>query len=123
MSLPPTTWDTLDDLGQAAGASTGELLVAILTTAIPDSPTAALDAIERLLVSAPDEGLREERNYRLPLDLRGQLDALTKALGPGMQRSLLVRALLAAHTPQDGEDARKLITARRIEAMRASANN
>lgn len=123
MSLPPTTWDTLDDLGQAAGASTGELLVAILTAAIPDSPTIALEAIEQLLGNAPDNDLREERNYRLPLDLRGQLDALTRALGPSMQRSLLVRALLIAHTPQDAEDARRLITARRIEAMRACATS
>lgn len=122
MSLPPTTWDTLDALSQAAGASTGELLVAILTAVIPDSPPAALDAIEQLLVNAPDEGPREERNYRLPLGVRHQLDDLTKALGPSMQRSLLIRALLGAHTPEGAEDARKLITAHRIQVMRASAN-
>lgn len=123
MSLPPASWDMLDELSHATGASTGELLVAILGQAIPDSPTVALDVIEQLLVNAPDETLREERNYRLPLDLRAQLDALTKALGPSVQRSLLVRALLAAHSPQGAADARTLITARRIAVMRASATS
>jgi hypothetical protein len=122
MSLAPSSWDSLDELGHAAGASAGELLVAILTAAIPDTPAAALEAIEELLVSnAPDEGMHEERNYRLPLDLRTQLDALTKALGPSVQRSLLIRALLAAHTPDNADNARQLIIARRIAALRASA--
>lgn len=123
MSLPSSTWDTLDDLAQGAGASTGELLVAILTAASPDSPAAALDAIEQLLVTALDDDLREERNYRLPLELRQQLDSLTMTLGPSVQRSLLIRALLAAHTPQGADAARTLITAQRIDAMRASATS
>ncbi len=121
MSLPPRSWDTLDELGAAAGASTGELLVAIPTASIPDTPTAALEAIEQLLVSnTSDAGMHEERNYRLPLDLRTQLYALTKALGPSVKRSLLIRALVAAHTPHSSDDARELITTRRIQAMRTA---
>jgi hypothetical protein len=121
MSLPPATWDTLDELGQASGVSAGELLVAILTGGMPDTPTAALAALEQLLVnSPPDEGPHEERNYRLPLGLRTQLDGLTKVLGPSVKRSLLIRALLAAHAPQSSDDARELITARRIHTMRTA---
>lgn len=121
MSLPPATWDNLDEVGETAGASAGELLVAILNEAIPQTPADALAAVERLLVSsARNDGPQEERNYRLPLDLRTQLDALTKALGPQVQRSLLIRALLSAHAPQDGDAARTLITAQRVQAMRSA---
>lgn len=121
MSFPPTTWDTLDELGEATSVSAGELLIAILSEAIPDTPAAALAAIEQLLISAAhDDGPHEERNYRLPIDLRTQLDALTKALGPPVQRSLLIRALLAAHLPQSSDAARELITKHRIRVMRAA---
>lgn len=121
VSLPPATWERLDELGEAAGVSAGELLVAILAAVTPETPTAAVEALEQLLVtSLPHEGPHEERNYRLPLDLRAQLDALTEALGPSVQRSLLIRALLAAHAPHSSDDARALITARRLEAMRAA---
>lgn len=123
VSLPPEVWDTLDALGHGAGVSAGELLTTILTGAVPDSVQAAFAALERLLVSiGPDEGLQEERNYRLPLELRTKLDDLARALGPGprLQRSLLIRAIVASHTPSSSEQARELITTRRIDAMRAT---
>ena len=121
ISLPPASWDALDEVASSAGVSVGELLTAILAAAIPETPAAALGAVEELLVSsAPDDGPHEERNYRLPLELRTQLDALTKALGPRGQRSLLIRALIAAQGPQTGEQARALVTARRIETMRSA---
>ena len=123
ISLPPDTWDTLDGLGEGAGVSAGELLSAILNDAMPDSPEDALAALEQLLAGIPaNDGPHEERNYRLALDLRAQLDALVKALGAGprMHRSLLIRALLATRTPPDSDAARELITARRIDAMRTA---
>jgi len=121
ISLPPQLWDTLEELG--AGVSAGELLTAILSSAMPESVEAAASTLEQLLVDmAPNEGLHEERNYRLPLELRTQLDSLTKRLGslPRMQRSILIRAILTAHMPGNGEQARELLTARRIHAMRAA---
>ena len=123
ISLPPEAWDALDDLGQEAGVSGGELLTSILNAGIPDTPQAALGALEQLLVSIPsDEGPHEERNYRLPLELRTKLDEFSKALGSGprMQRSLLIRAILALHLPKSGEHARDLITTRRLDAVRAA---
>lgn len=123
ISLPPETWDALDELGQEAGVSAGELLTSILTVGIPDTPQAALSVLEQLLVSvAPDEGPQEERNYRLPLELRAKLDELAGALGarPRLPRSLLIRAILAIHSPTNGEHARELITTRRVDAMRAA---
>jgi hypothetical protein len=45
-------------------------------------------ALEQLLDTIqPHEGLHEERNYRLPLELRTQLDDLSAALEPGPRRS------------------------------------
>jgi len=123
ISLPPEIWDELDELGQQAGVSAGELLTAVLTARIPDTPQAALSALEQLLVSiSPDEDPHEERNYRLPRELRTRLDTLSKALGAGprMQRSMLIRAILAFHLPANGEQAHELITTRRLDAMRAA---
>jgi hypothetical protein len=122
ISLPPDIWDALDELGQQAGVSVGELLTAVLAAQIPDTPQAMLSTLEQLLVSIPsDEGPHEERNYRLPRELRIKLDELARALaGPRMQRSMLMRAILAVHLPQDGEQARELITMRRLDAMRAA---
>jgi predicted DNA-binding protein len=123
ISLPPDIWDVLDELGQQAGVSVGELLTAVLAAEIPDAPQAMLSALEQLLVSIPsDEGPHEERNYRLPRELRTRLDELARALGAGprMQRSMLIRAILAVHLPPNGEQARELITMRRLDAMRAA---
>ena len=123
MSLPPDVWDALDELGQAAGVSAGELLTVVLEDAVPKTPAGALTALEQLLRTiAPDEGPQEERNYRIPLTLRAELDALTDALGSGarVKRSLLIRALLASNTPAEPDDVRELITARRIDSMRAA---
>jgi hypothetical protein len=122
IALHPDAWGTLDELAADAGVSVGALLVAILTVSVPESADAALSAVEELLRTAgPDEVLHEERNYRLALDLRAQLDALAATLGSGRpQRSLLVRALVAAHTPTSAEQARELITTQRIDTMRAS---
>ena len=123
MSLPPILWDSLDALGRAAGVSAGELLTVVLADAVPETPAGALTAVEQLLGTiAPDEGPQEERNYRIPLTLRAELDALTDALGGGarVKRSLLIRALLASNTPAEPDDVRELITARRIDSMRAA---
>lgn len=123
ISLPPDIWDALDELGQQAGVSVGELLTAVLAAQIPDTPQAMLSTLEQLLVSIPsDEGPHEECNYRLPRELRTKLDELARALGAGprMQRSMLIRAILAIHLPPNGEQARELITMRRLDAMRAA---
>jgi len=123
MSLPPDVWDALDELGRAAGVSAGELLTVVLEDAVPKTPAGALTALEQLLRTiAPNEGPQEERNYRIPLTLRAELDALTDALGSGarVKRSLLIRALLASNTPAEPDDVRELITARRIDSMRTA---
>ena len=122
-SLPPEVWETLDELAAGASVATGKLLTAILTAAIPDSAAGAFATVEQLLLSAtPDEGLQEERNYRLALELRTKLDALatTVGSGPRLKRSLLVHAIIAAHAPADAEQARELITTQRIDELRAS---
>jgi predicted DNA-binding protein len=123
VSLPPDLWDSLDELASGAGVSVGELLTTILTGALPETPEVAFAALEQLLVSiAPGEGLQEERNFRLPLELRTSLDELARALGPGprLQRSLLIRAIVGSRTPSSSEHARELITTRRIAAMRST---
>jgi len=123
VSLPPAMWDTLDALGTHAGVSAGELLAAILERAVPESAADALELLERLLPTiAPDEGLHEERNYRLALELRSRLDTLTQALGrpAGPRRSLLIRAIAASAMPQGPDYARELVTAVRMGAMRAA---
>lgn len=120
--LAPEMWDNLDELARGAGVSTGELMSTVVTEALPDSPDAALLAVEQLLTdSAPDDGLLEERNFRLSLALRQRLDALARALGSDRKRSLLIRALLHTHTPADSRAARELVTTRRIDEMRVAA--
>ena len=124
MSLPPDVWDGLDELGRAAGVSAGELLTVVLQDAVPETPAGALTAVEQLLGTiAADEGLQEERNYRLPLTLRAELDALSEALGSGARvRSLLIRALLASNTPAAPDDAARAHhrAAHRLDARRAA---
>jgi len=122
ISLLPTGWDGLDALARDAGVSVRDLLAAVLATAMPDTPAAALAMIEQLLKSTgPDDGLHEERSYRLPLDLRTRLDSTAKALGAGpRQRSLLARAILARATPDGADEARALVTEVRLSAMRAA---
>ncbi len=123
VSLPPPVWDALDELAVAASDSTGRLLIAILAAATPSTPAAAFATVERLLLSqSPDDALHEERNYRLPVDLRTPLDELASALGGGArrQRSLLIRAILAAHAPASATEARELLTLRRLAQLRPS---
>jgi len=123
ISMQPARWDRLDKLAQDASAPTGELLSAILTSAVPNSAEDALAMIEQLLTTdAPDHGLHEERNFRLTLELREQLDTIAKTLddGPRLQRSLVVRAIVAAATPTNADDARALLTAVRLNSMRAA---
>jgi predicted DNA-binding protein len=123
ISMPPAVWDHLDELAQGAGGSAGELLAAILTSTVPDSAEDAFAMIEQLLkTGAPDQGLHEERNFRLTLELREQLDTIAKTLagGPRPQRSLVVRAIVAAATPANADDARALLTTVRLNGMRAA---
>lgn len=123
ISLPPQTWVEFDGLAQGAGTSVGELMTAVLGMGLPDSPEAALQALERLLSAIPaDEGLLEERNYRLPLELREALDRIAKILAPRSRahRSLLIRAILSDCWPASPERARELVTSVRVQAMRAS---
>jgi predicted DNA-binding protein len=123
ISMPPAGWDRLDELAQDAGASTGELLAAVLTSAVPDSAEDALAMIEQLLsTDAPDQGLHEERNFRLTLKLREQLDTIAKTIagGPRPERSLVVRAIVAAAIPTNADDARALLITVRLNSMRAA---
>lgn len=120
ISLPPAVWDSLDELAEQSATATGALLTALLTTATPESSEAAFAAVEQLLTTTGDEGRREERNFRLPWELRSQLDTIVKTLGPRVPRSLLVRAIVAGSIPENPDQARELVTSQRLRAIRTA---
>jgi len=125
MSLPPDLWAELERLADGAGSTPGELLNAVLRNGFPDSPEAALASVERVLDRMPlDEGLLEERNYRLALEVREGLDRLSRMLTVGprgrVHRSLLIRAILIDRTLATPIEARELINGLRVRDMRDS---
>ena len=125
MSLPPELWVELERLAHGAGLTPGEVLHAVLRKGFPDSPEAALASLERVLDRMPvDEGLLEERNYRLSLEVREGLDRLSKMLSVGprsrMHRSLLIRAILLDQMLATPVEARELVNGLRVQDMRES---
>ena len=125
--LPPATWDRLLELAREAGglASPNRLLIDILVTG-PQSVQDAADDLERFLQLPASETAVgepwEERNLRLPVDLRRRLDdnrrILSEAGVPDATRARLIAATVHRRGPSTPEEARALMAERRAEAFR-----
>jgi hypothetical protein len=106
--LPPTMWDRLLELAREAGglASPNRLLIDILVTG-PQSVQDAADDLEHFLqLPAAQSAVGEpweERNLRLPVDLRRRLDdhrrILSEAGVPDATRARLIAATVHQRGP------------------------
>lgn len=123
--LPAPMWEHLATLAAEAGSltSTNQVLVMILQAQGSNLELVGED-LNRFLASS-DGVLRapwQERNVRLPINLRHDLDLLRDALiSAGLDqatRSHLIAAILTFHTPQTGEQMRQLLAEQRAEALR-----
>jgi hypothetical protein len=123
--LPAPMWEHLTALAADAGSltNTNQVLIIILQAHGSDLELVGED-LNRFLASS-DDVLRapwQERNVRLPINLRHNLDLLRDALtSAGLDqatRSHLVAAILTFHTPQTGEQMRKLLAEQRSETLR-----
>ena len=126
--LPPFLWDRLADLASESGplTTTNRLLIAVLHGRGPRDLAQAADDLEGFL-SLPGEQTRvgdlwEERNVRLPIELRTRLDGLTRELAAAgvvqATRANLVAATLLLRGPDTAEDARTLMADLRAQAFR-----
>ena len=126
--LPPFLWDRLADLASGAGSLTtaNRLLIAVLHGRGPRDLAQAADDLEAFL-SLPAEQSRvgelwEERNVRLPIELRTRFDGLTRDLAAAgvvhATRAHLVAATLLLRGPDTAEDARTLMAELRAQAFR-----
>jgi hypothetical protein len=125
--LPPFVWDRLDRLAaEAAGLTTPTRLLIDVLAGGPESVADAAEELERFLALPPqDSGLGEpweERNLRLPVELRRRLDAHRRALAEAgvrhATRAHLVAATILARAPATGDEARVMMAERRAEAFR-----
>ena len=123
--LPAPMWKHLTALATEAGSltNTNQVLIMILQ-AHGDNLELVGEDLNRFLASS-DDVLRapwQERNVRLPLNLRHDLDLLRDALtSAGLDqatRSHLIAAILTFHTPQTGEQIRQLLAEQRSETLR-----
>jgi hypothetical protein len=120
ITLAPAVWQQLDEL---APARTGELLNALLREHAPADLAAAVRLIEQLLAQPDEHGqLGEERNLRIPRELRLRLDELSAGLttvgGRGV-RSQLIEAIARLHAPESPQAAQELLASSRIRALRS----
>ena len=126
--LPPFLWDRLAELASESGplTTTNRLLIAVLHGRGPRDLAQAADDLEGFL-SLPAEQSRvgdlwEERNVRLPIELRTRLDGLTRELAAAgvvqATRANLVAASLLLRGPDTAEDARTLMADLRAQAFR-----
>ena len=97
-------------------------MVALLRNGLPEEATAALDLVERqLLVGVPSTGEpNEDRNYRLPLALRRELDRLAGELGSRVTRSMLIAGILGDAMPAGVQEALALIREQLVASIRAA---
>jgi hypothetical protein len=126
--LPPLLWDRLADLATGAGSLTtaNRLLIAILHGRGPRDLAQAVEDLEAFLSLPADQShvgeLWEERNVRLPIELRTRFDRLTRELAAAgvvqATRANLVTATLMLRGPNTAEDARTLMADLRAEAFR-----
>jgi hypothetical protein len=123
--LPAPMWEHLTALATEAGSltNTNQVLIIILQAHGSNLELVGED-LNRFLASS-DGVLRapwQERNVRLPINLRHDLDLLRDALtSAGLDqatRSHLIAAILTFHTPQTGEQIRELLAEQRSETLR-----
>jgi hypothetical protein len=123
--LPAPMWEHLTALAAEAGSltNTNQILIIILQAHGSDLKLVGED-LNRFLASC-DGVLRapwQERNVRLPINLRHNLDLLRDALiSAGLDqatRSHLIAAILTFHTPKTGEQMRELVAEQRAETLR-----
>jgi hypothetical protein len=126
--LPSFIWDHLARLASEAGGLTtaNRLLIAVLEAEGPRDLSQAGEDLERFLaLPAEQSGLGEpweERNVRLPIELRKHLDELKQSLtaaglGPAV-RAHLIAASWLLRGPSTAAEARDLITEVRAETFR-----
>jgi hypothetical protein len=123
--LPAPMWEHLTALAAEAGSltNTNQVLIIILQAHGSDLELVGED-LNRFLASSDDvlTAPWQERNVRLPINLRHNLDLLRDALtSAGLDqatRSHLVAAILTFHTPQTGEQMRQLLAEQRSETLR-----
>ena len=124
--LPSFVWDRLDRLAaEAAGLTTPTRLLIDVLAGGPESVAEAAEELERFLALPPeDSGLGEpweERNLRLPVELRRRLDGHRRALADAgvrhATRAHLVAATILARAPTTGDEARAMMAERRAEAF------
>ena len=126
--MPPFLWDRLADLATGAGSLTtaNRLLIAILHGRGPSGLAQAAEDLEAFLSLPADQShvgeLWEERNVRLPIELRTRFDRLTRDLAAAgvdqATRAHLVTATLLLRGPETADDARRLMADHRAEAFR-----
>jgi hypothetical protein len=126
--LPPSLWDHLARLTSESGglATPNRLLIDVLQARGPHDLQQAAEDLDQFL-SLPIEQSRvgdpwEERNVRLPIELRKRLDELRRKLtAAGLSqatRAHLIAASLLLRGPSTGEQARALMAELRTEAFR-----
>jgi hypothetical protein len=126
--LPPFLWDRLAELASGAGSLTtaNRLLIAILHGRGALDLSQAAEDLEAFLSLPADQSrvgeLWEERNVRLPIELRTRFDRLTRELAAAgvvqATRAHLVAATMLLRGPDNAEDARTLMADLRAEAFR-----
>lgn len=125
--LPVRLWDRLGALAREVGglATPSRLLIDILAGG-PESVQEAADELEGFLALPVEETALgapwEERNIRVPVELRRRLDEHRRTLiDAGMRhatRAHLVAATVLLRGPTTAEDARALMAERRAQAFR-----
>ena len=126
--LPPSLWDHLARLTSESGglATPNRLLIDILQARGPGDLQQAAADLDHFL-SLPVDQSRvgepwEERNVRLPIELRKRLDALRRKLtAAGLSqatRAHLIAASLLLRGPSTTEEARTLMAEVRAETFR-----
>ena len=126
--LPAPLWDELARLASESGglATPNRVLIDVLEARGPRDLEQAADNLDRFL-SLPTEqsGVGdpwEERNVRLPIELRKHLDDLRRKLSAAglsqATRAHLIAATVLLHGPSTGEQARTLMAELRTQAFR-----
>lgn len=126
--LPPSLWDQLARLASGSGglATPNRVLIDVLEARGPHDLEQAAGDLDRFLSLPVDQtGVGdpwEERNVRLPIELRRRLDELRRSLSAAgltqATRARLIAASLLLHGPNTSEEARALMSERRAEAFR-----
>jgi len=132
--LPPELWDRLASLANDLGGlhRANRVLTSVLEAHSPADIREAADDLDWFLSLPPEEShvakLWEERNLRLPFELRMRLDDLRDRLTAAgiaeATRSHLIAAIALRRGPNNAEEAHALMTELRAAAIeRATAES